>query len=88
MMKLWLPRLKKNGYKSILLITSKWHSKRAYLTFRSALKNDGIKIVIQPSKYDTFRPDVWWKNRNDAKLVFDECQTYDIDPCSHKFAIN
>jgi uncharacterized SAM-binding protein YcdF (DUF218 family) len=64
--------LNKNAYKSILLVTSKWHSKRAYLIFRSALKNDGIKIVIQPSKYDDFRPDGWWRNRNDAKLVFDE----------------
>jgi uncharacterized SAM-binding protein YcdF (DUF218 family) len=64
--------LKKNGYKSILLVTSKWHSKRAYLTFRSALKNDGIEIVIQPSRYDAFRPDGWWKNENDAELVFYE----------------
>ena len=64
--------LKKNGYKSILLVTSKWHSKRAYLTFRSALKNDGIEIFIQPSRYDAFVPDAWWKNRNDAELVFDE----------------
>lgn len=63
---------KENGYKSILLVTSKWHSKRAYLTFRSAFKNDGIKIVTQPSKYDSFRPDAWWRNRNDAELVFDE----------------
>jgi uncharacterized SAM-binding protein YcdF (DUF218 family) len=64
--------LKKNGYKSILLVTSKWHSKRAYLTFRSALKNDGIEIVIQPSRYDAFSPDVWWTNQNDAELVFGE----------------
>jgi len=64
--------LKKNGYKSILLVTSKWHSKRAYLTFKSALKNDGIKIVIQPSRYDVFDPDAWWKNRNDTELFFYE----------------
>jgi len=64
--------LKKNGYKSILLVTSKWHSKRAYLTFTAALKNDGIKIFIQPSKYDAFNPDAWWKKRNDAELVFEE----------------
>ena len=61
--------LKKIGYKSILLVTSKWHSKRAYLTFRSALKNDAIKIVIQPSKYDSFDPEMWWKNKDDAELV-------------------
>ena len=64
--------LQKNCYTSILLVTSKWHSKRAYLTFRSALKNDGINIVIQPSRYDVFNPDTWWKNRDYAELVFDE----------------
>jgi len=64
--------LKKNGYKSIILVTSKWHSRRAYLTFKSTLKNDEIKIVIQPSMYDVFRPDSWWKNRNDVELIFYE----------------
>jgi uncharacterized SAM-binding protein YcdF (DUF218 family) len=64
--------LKKNGYTSILLVTSKWHSKRAYLTFKSAFKNDGIKVTVHPSKYDTFNPDVWWKNEIDAEEVFGE----------------
>ena len=36
------------------------------------MKNKEVKIVIQPSKYETFNPDAWWKNRNDAKLVFEE----------------
>jgi len=64
--------LKGNSYKSILLVTSKWHSKRAYLTFKSALNKEGIKITIYPSKYDTFDPEAWWKNKNDAELVFHE----------------
>jgi uncharacterized SAM-binding protein YcdF (DUF218 family) len=61
-----------NGYKSVLLVTSKWHSKRAYLTFKSALKNDGINVIAYPSKYDTFNPDAWWKNEIDAEEVFGE----------------
>ena len=61
--------LTKTGCKSILLVTSKWHSKRAYLTFRSALKKEAVDIFIQPSRYDTFRPDAWWKNKTDAELV-------------------
>lgn len=65
--------LKESGYRSMLLVTSKWHSKRAYLTFKSVFKDDGeIKITIYPSKYDTFSPDAWWKNKNDAMLVFYE----------------
>ena len=64
--------LKKNGYKSILIVTSKWHSRRAYLTFKSVIKDDGVKVWIYPSKYDTFDPNVWWKKETDAELVFYE----------------
>ena len=66
--------LRENGYKSILLVTSKWHSKRAYLTFQAALnkKDNGIRITIIPSKYDTFDPEAWWKNEEDAVAVFRE----------------
>ncbi len=65
--------LGENGYKSILLITSKWHSKRAYLTFKSVFKKDReIRIICHPSKYDTFNPSAWWKNENDWELVFRE----------------
>jgi uncharacterized SAM-binding protein YcdF (DUF218 family) len=64
-----------NNYKSILLVTSKWHSKRAYLTFQSVFnnsKNHDLKIIMYPSKYDTFNPDAWWKSSNDAERVFYE----------------
>lgn len=65
--------VKGNGYKSILLVTSKWHSKRAYLTFRSVFKgHDEVEIIPHASKYDSFDPDAWWKNENDAESVFRE----------------
>lgn len=64
--------LKGNGYKSILLITSKWHSKRAYLAFKSAFGKEDIIITIFPSKYDTFDPKTWWKREADVKLVSSE----------------
>jgi len=66
--------LKKNGYKSILLVTSKWHSKRAYLTFKSVLnkKGNGITITIIPSSYDNFDPELWWKKEEDTESVFRE----------------
>lgn len=62
--------LKKNGYKSILLVTSKWHSRRAYLTFRSVLdKRSEVKITVVPSRYDSFSPRGWWMNKDDAELI-------------------
>jgi uncharacterized SAM-binding protein YcdF (DUF218 family) len=65
--------LMENGYKSILLVTSKWHSKRAYLTFRSMLNDEErISIACRPSQYDNFDPDNWWKIEADAESVLRE----------------
>ena len=62
--------LKKNSFKSVILVTSKWHSKRAYLTFRSVLdKRNEIKITVVPSRYDSFNPRGWWTNKADAELI-------------------
>ena len=65
--------LKNSGYKSILLVTSKWHSKRAYLTFKSVLRGEnGIRISVIPSRYDTFNPEAWWRNESEIELVLRE----------------
>jgi uncharacterized SAM-binding protein YcdF (DUF218 family) len=68
--------LKEKGYKSILLVTSKWHSRRAYLTFTSVFgeneRVEEIRITCHPSKYDTFNPDAWWKNEAGAEIVLGE----------------
>lgn len=65
--------LRENSYKSIILVTSKWHSKRAYLTFKSAISDDNkTKIIPYPSEYDNFDPDRWWKKEVDAEVVFGE----------------
>ena len=64
--------LKRNGYKSMILVTSKWHSRRAYLTFKSVLEKDHVTITIYPTKYDTFDSRTWWKIGIDAKSVFSE----------------
>jgi uncharacterized SAM-binding protein YcdF (DUF218 family) len=68
--------VKEKGYQSMLLVTSKWHSRRAYLTFKSVFNKDekvkGIKITCHPSKYDTFNPGAWWKKEAGAEIVLGE----------------
>jgi uncharacterized SAM-binding protein YcdF (DUF218 family) len=62
-----------NHFRSILLVTSKWHSRRAYLTFKSSLKDiKESKIIVYPSKYDTFDPHSWWKNQSNIEIVMGE----------------
>jgi uncharacterized SAM-binding protein YcdF (DUF218 family) len=61
------------GYKSVVLVTSKYHSRRAYLIFKDALKGKTTVISV-PSSYDSSDPESWWKRDDDAKKVFMEYQ--------------
>jgi uncharacterized SAM-binding protein YcdF (DUF218 family) len=63
--------VERKGYKSIVLVTSKYHSRRAYLIFRDALKGKATVISV-PSPYDSSDPESWWKRDEDAKKVLME----------------
>ena len=65
--------IEQSGYNSILLVTSKYHSRRAYLIFRDALKGKATVISI-PSQYDSYDPEGWWKRERDRKRVIMEYQ--------------
>lgn len=64
--------VREHGGRTIIIVTSKWHSRRTYLTFKSVFKHQKVSISIYPSPYDTFNPDDWWKNESDIELVFRE----------------
>ncbi len=64
--------LRKNSFKSIMLITSRYHSRRAYLTYKLILKDEGVKIISCPTRYDEFDLDRWWKVRTQAKKALYE----------------
>jgi uncharacterized SAM-binding protein YcdF (DUF218 family) len=65
--------VEQKGYKSVLLVTSKYHSRRAYLIFKDALKGKAT-VVSVPSSYDSSDPESWWKRDEDAKKVIMEYQ--------------
>jgi uncharacterized SAM-binding protein YcdF (DUF218 family) len=65
--------VEQKGYKSVLLVTSKYHSRRAYLIFKDALKEKAT-IISVPSPYDSSDPETWWKRDKDAKKVIMEYQ--------------
>lgn len=45
-----------NGYRSIIVTTSGSHAKRAEIIFNRVFRNSGIKIIIRPTKFDSFDP--------------------------------
>lgn len=56
---------------TVTLVTSKYHSTRARKIFVQALGSleHDITLISHPSKYDTFNPDAWWQDREDAISV-------------------
>jgi uncharacterized SAM-binding protein YcdF (DUF218 family) len=62
------------GYKSLILVTSLTHSRRAFLTFRKVFKDSKVKIISLPSHYQRFSPKDWCKNRRFTKEVIIEYQ--------------
>jgi uncharacterized SAM-binding protein YcdF (DUF218 family) len=63
--------LTEEGYRSLLLVTSRYHSRRAYLIFSDIL-GDAAAVTSVPSPYDSFDPVEWWTRQRDWKRVLSE----------------
>lgn len=66
-----IPFLHTQGIKSILLVTSKAHARRAGLIFRQ-LAGERVQITVCPSPYDPFAAETWWHQRGSVRRVVTE----------------
>ncbi len=59
---------------SIILVTSKFHSRRAKQIFKKALSvlDREMDVYSSPSKYDSSNSNQWWRNREDFQWVIFE----------------
>ena len=62
------------GWRRILVVTSKYHSRRTRFAFRRAFHDTSIVVTIKTSRYDRSTPDRWWRNRTDIRWVSSELQ--------------
>ena len=60
-----VPELHRLGAKTILLVTSDFHTRRATKIFRRAAPDLTFYPVAAPDPY--FTPDAWWQNREGRK---------------------
>lgn len=60
--------------KRIVIVTSSFHSRRAFRIFRDRFEKAGVRITINvsPSRYTDFNPVIWWRRKNDASVVITE----------------
>jgi uncharacterized SAM-binding protein YcdF (DUF218 family) len=64
----------KDKIDTLIVVTSKYHSTRSKKIFAKAMKSfdADIKVLSSPTDYDDFKPDIWWKDREDLKRGLSE----------------
>ena len=61
------------GVRTLIVVTSKHHSRRASIIYRH-LADPRLRIISRPSRYDEFTPDGWWHDRTYRRRVVIEWQ--------------
>jgi len=64
--------VQRKGLRSLMVITSPIHSRRAWLTYRKVFKDLDVRILMIPSKYSGFKPEKWWGKRRYVRDVIIE----------------
>jgi uncharacterized SAM-binding protein YcdF (DUF218 family) len=57
---------------SVLIVTSAYHTRRAYWTFEQVFRGIGVNLLIASVPPKGFTIDAWWKNHMGRKLVLIE----------------
>ncbi|MDE2231259.1 MAG: YdcF family protein [Candidatus Omnitrophica bacterium] len=64
------PVLLSHGFKSAIVVTSPYHTRRAAMIFNRMAEKTGIKIMYCPAQNSRFDPQRWWLSCEGWKDVF------------------
>ncbi|MFH1347163.1 MAG: YdcF family protein [Candidatus Margulisiibacteriota bacterium] len=67
-----LPIVKKNNVKSLILVTSPNHSRRAKRVFKRVFDREDIKVLSYPVEKSRFQISRWWTRHEDTQAVLME----------------
>ena len=63
------------GFRSLIVVTSNFHTRRSRMTFRRMFRPSAISVSVQSAPPEwQFNPDGWWTRRLDSKELFLEYQ--------------
>jgi uncharacterized SAM-binding protein YcdF (DUF218 family) len=65
---------KSRGWRTVIVVTSKFHTRRSGYAMRRALAGTGVDVMIRASRYDVADPARWWRARRDVRFVVEEWQ--------------
>jgi len=61
------------GVKSIVVVTSWWHTRKTRMIYRKVFEGSGTTIVVHPAmRFSASKPWDWWKYRYQAMAVMQE----------------
>jgi uncharacterized SAM-binding protein YcdF (DUF218 family) len=66
--------VKAHGWRRVIIVTSKYHTRRAAFAFRRGLRGTTAQVTMRASRYDLSDPAAWWRQRNDVRYVASEWQ--------------
>lgn len=62
----------KGGWRRIIVVTSRYHLRRAGFAMRREMAGSGVDIEMHGTRYEAVNPDRWWTTRYDLRWVLDE----------------
>jgi uncharacterized SAM-binding protein YcdF (DUF218 family) len=66
----------RHGWRRIIVVTGKQHTRRARLVLRRRLAGTGIEVIVRPTRYDRSDTEHWWRNRSTLRFTLFETQRY------------
>lgn len=61
-----------HGWRRIIVVSSKYHLRRAGLAARRSLRGTDVGVILRGSRYDESTPGQWWKTRRDIRWLATE----------------
>jgi uncharacterized SAM-binding protein YcdF (DUF218 family) len=60
------------GWRRVIVVTSKYHVRRAGFAFRRGLAHTHATAIMRASRYDASDPAHWWRHRADIRFALSE----------------
>ena len=70
-------------FRSIVFVAARDHSRRARRVLDRVMKGHPTRVTVQPSRYSSFDPDLWWKTRGGVRTEIVEFQKLGLDLILH-----
>ena len=64
--------MQEKGFKSLILVTSHYHMRRALIIFKAVFRETGIKIFNYTAGTNLINPNKWWRSEYEVKTVIQE----------------